>query len=148
METYDVAVVGAGPVGLYLALRVAQRGHSVVVLEKRPAPYPLPRAVHFDDEVARLLAQAGIAGELRGIIEEGDTYDWRNADHKTLLAFEWPGDGASGWPRMCMFCQPELEQVLSAKVAATPLITVRRGEEVVAIATGKDGPTLASMARR
>jgi 2-polyprenyl-6-methoxyphenol hydroxylase-like FAD-dependent oxidoreductase len=58
VETYDVAVVGAGPVGLYLALRVAQRGPSVIVLEKRPTPYPLPRAVHFDDETARLLAQA------------------------------------------------------------------------------------------
>lgn len=133
MDTYDVAVVGAGPVGLYLALRVAQRGHSVIVLEKQPAPYPLPRAVHFDDEVARLLAQAGIAAELRGIIEEGDIYDWRNADGRTLLRFEWAGDGDLGWPRMNMFCQPELEKILSARAGAEPLITVRRGEEVAAL---------------
>jgi glycine/D-amino acid oxidase-like deaminating enzyme len=48
----DVAIVGAGPTGLALAILLAQRGRSVVVLERFPAPYPLPRAVHFDDEMA------------------------------------------------------------------------------------------------
>ena len=37
--------------GNVLAILLAQRGRRVVVLERRPEPYPLPRAVHFDHEV-------------------------------------------------------------------------------------------------
>ncbi|MCX7912324.1 MAG: NAD(P)/FAD-dependent oxidoreductase [Dehalococcoidales bacterium] len=32
----DVAVIGAGPVGSHLALRLAREGHRVIVLEKKP----------------------------------------------------------------------------------------------------------------
>ena len=49
----DVAIVGAGPIGITLAILLAQLGRQVVVLERWPEPYPLPRAVHFDHEVGR-----------------------------------------------------------------------------------------------
>jgi len=60
----DVVIVGSGPVGLVLAILLAQRGRSVTVLERWPAPYPLPRAVHFDHEVGRILGACGIGPEL------------------------------------------------------------------------------------
>ena len=65
----EVAVVGYGPVGNTLAILLAQLGRSVVVLERRPEPYPLPRAVHFDNEVGRILQSCGIGEELRSITE-------------------------------------------------------------------------------
>ena len=75
----DVVVVGCGPVGLSLAILLAQRGRSVIVLERWPSPYPLPRAVHFDHEVGRILQSCGIGDELRAASEPAEVYEWRNA---------------------------------------------------------------------
>ena len=36
----------------------------MLVLEKHAEPYPLPRAVHVDDEVFRVLQAAGVADEV------------------------------------------------------------------------------------
>ena len=75
----DVAIVGYGPVGSSLAILLAQLGRTVTVLERWPEPYPLPRAVHFDHEVGRILQSCGIGDELRTISEPADIYEWRNA---------------------------------------------------------------------
>ncbi len=116
----DVMVVGAGPVGLTLAILLAQLGRSVLVVEQRPEPYPLPRAVHFDHEVGRILQSCGLGGDLRDIIEPAEVYEWRNAAGTTLLRFGRIGDGASGWPDSSMFNQPALEALLVARVDALP----------------------------
>lgn len=50
-----VVVVGAGPVGITAATLLAQRGIDVIVRKRHRAPYPLPRAVHLDDEIYRIL---------------------------------------------------------------------------------------------
>ncbi|MEP6560812.1 MAG: FAD-dependent monooxygenase, partial [Nakamurella sp.] len=54
-DHYDVAIVGYGPVGQTLATLLGRAGHTVAVIEKWPTFYPMPRAVHFDHEVARIL---------------------------------------------------------------------------------------------
>ena len=44
----DVVVVGFGPTGATLAGLLAQHGLGVVVFDKLPDLYPLPRAVGMD----------------------------------------------------------------------------------------------------
>jgi flavoprotein hydroxylase len=138
----DVAVVGAGPTGLTLAVLLAQLGRSVVVLERWPEPYRLPRAVHFDDEVGRLFQACGIGEQVRAVSEPAEVYEWRNAQGTTLLRFGRIGSGPSGWPFSSMFCQPALEGAIEARAAALPGIEVRRGTSVTAIEQGDASVTV------
>ena len=142
-DALDVAIVGYGPVGQTLAVLLGQRGWRVGVFEKQPAAYPLPRAVHFDHEVARILQAAGLGDELPALTEPADTYEWRNAGGDTLLVISSRGLGVSGWPEANMFAQPELERALDRRVRALPSVTVHRGAEVVGLQPGLEGATLA-----
>jgi flavoprotein hydroxylase len=139
---YDVAIVGYGPVGQSLAILLGQRGWRVGVFEKQPAAYPLPRAVHFDHEIGRILQAAGVADGLAGLTEAGDVYEWRNAAGETLLRFGSQTRGLSGWPEANMFAQPELERLLDARARSLPTVEVRRGHEVVGVHAGADAVEL------
>jgi len=156
-ETADVAIVGYGPVGAALAILLGQRGWRVRVLERWPEPYPLPRAVHFDHEIARVLQAAGVADTLAGRTEPGSIYEWRNARGETLLRIGREHASISGFPESNMFHQPELESILDARVHALTNVSVRRGCEVTqvwddgahahVVASGPDGDGLEVEAR-
>ena len=135
---FDVAVVGCGPTGLVTSILLAQQGHRVVVLDRYPEPYPLPRAVHFDHEVGRILQACGVGPEVRGIIEPADVYEWRNGTGTTLLRFGIAGDAPSGWPSSSMFTQPELEAILERRAHTLPSLEIRRGVEVASLVQHAD----------
>ena len=101
----DVAIVGAGPTGLALAILLAQRGRSVVVLERFAAPYPLPRAVHFDHEVARVLQAVGL-GRDSSRSQRATIYEWRRVRGRPCCASGVNRTGASGWPESTCAHQP------------------------------------------
>jgi 2-polyprenyl-6-methoxyphenol hydroxylase-like FAD-dependent oxidoreductase len=128
----DVAIVGYGPVGSALAILLAQLGRTVTVVERWTEPYPLPRAVHFDHEVGRILQSCRVGDELRTISEPADIYEWRNAAGTTLLRFGQAGDGPSGWPASSMFNQPAVEHLLDRRARQVG-VDVRRGVEVTGI---------------
>jgi flavoprotein hydroxylase len=125
----NVVIVGAGPVGLTLSILLAQRGHPVTILERHPAPYPQPRAVHFDHEVGRILQSAGIGDDLAELSEPADIYEWRNGEGLPLLRLGRVGPGPSGWPLSSMFHQPALEAALERRAQALG-VDIRRGSTV------------------
>lgn len=134
----DVIVVGCGPTGLVLSILLAQLGHSVTVLERQPALYPLPRAAHFDHEIGRILQSCGVGAELRDIIEPADVYEWRNGAGDTLLRFGWTGEAPSGWPVSSMFSQPQLEDLLNRRADELSSLTLVRGAEVCSVSQSHD----------
>src|SRR5262245_27290228 len=129
----DVALVGYGPVGQMLAILLGQRGWKVGVFEKQASAYPLPRAVHFDHEVARILQGAGLGEELPRLTEAADIYEWKNASGETLLLIGTKEMGISGWPEANMFAQPELEGARDVRARALRSVEISRGHEVVGI---------------
>ena len=65
-DQVEMLVVGAGPTGLTAANLLAALGLSTLVLERRPATSPHPKAVVIDDEFMRALDRVGVAARLDG----------------------------------------------------------------------------------
>ena len=103
----DVVIVGYGPVGQYLSYKLGRLGWTSACIERFPHAYAFPRAVHFDDEVARLFQSIGLDPENNPAIQQFDTpYRWVNADNEILLELDWRGTGRSGWHISNFFHQP------------------------------------------
>jgi 3-(3-hydroxy-phenyl)propionate hydroxylase len=135
-QARPVIVVGAGPVGATAALLLADAGIGVSMLERHAAPHPLPRAVHLDDEVARILYRAGVGDDFLASSRACSGLRLLDARHQVMAEFGRAATGVHGFPQANMFHQPDLEQLLLARVAAHPLITLHRTTEV----TGLDDP--------
>ena len=56
----DVAIIGAGPIGLMLANLLAAAGVDAAVIERNNGLVGLPRAIAYDAETLRLFAQVGL----------------------------------------------------------------------------------------
>ena len=123
----DVAIVGYGPVGQALAAMLGRAGHRVIVFERFQEIYRLPRAVHLDHEIMRLLQSVGLAEVLADEMVPVDDYRWLGADGELLLRFDRQGLAPSAWEGDYMFFQPELEAAIHRHACIPSGVTVERG---------------------
>lgn len=137
-----VVIVGAGPVGVACALLLAQRGISTVILERHREPYPLPRAVHLDDEVFRILQAIGVDDRFAPFTRPMPGMRLINGRRRVMAEFTRDTrDGRNGFPPDSMFDQPDLERILLEQAATIDLIDLRRGCEAVQVTSGEH-PTI------
>lgn len=130
-ETFDVVIVGYGPVGQMAAILLGQKGYRVSVFERWPQIYALPRAAVYDDETARIFHAAGATDVVLKVSEPvRGFYEWRNKAGETLLRLERTGPGRSGWPVANFFSQPQLQAVLDTRAKSLPTVEVNQGWEV------------------
>ncbi|BBX44155.1 bifunctional 3-(3-hydroxy-phenyl)propionate/3-hydroxycinnamic acid hydroxylase [Mycobacterium cookii] len=134
-EFVPVVIIGAGPAGLTAATLLGQYGVDCLVLDRHETVYPLPRAVHADDEVHRLLARLGIGEEFAAHSRPAMGLRLIDPDMRVLAEIpRSPQPSAThGFPPMNMFDQPELETMLRANLKRYSNVTLRGNVEVTAV---------------
>ncbi len=123
-----------GPTGATLALLLAQQGVSVIVLEREQGIYPLPRAVHIDDETMRVFQSVGIADSLSDKLRVNPGMRFVRADGELLL--DWPRPdtvAASGWYPSYRLHQPDLETLLRDALESQTDVDILNGRLVQAV---------------
>ena len=143
IEEADLVVVGLGPVGLMFSILMGQKGYNVVGIERWPSPYPLPRAVTFDHEIARILHTLGIDADNDSAINfHDDQYLWINKEGETLLEVDWISKANDTWRNRYWFSQPDLEERFRQMIKQMPNVDLRPGQEVIAFEQDADGGTV------
>jgi len=144
--TFDaqVAVVGAGPVGMTLAGRLAQLGVRVILLEQHPRHTGQgSKALCMQRETLEIWARLGIGERVasRGVQWNlGRTY-FRGRE---LFQVRLAGSNRDHFPPFVNINQTEVEEMLLARIAELPQVDLRWSHRLVGISQDADGVTLRS----
>ena len=131
MKKYDVVIVGFGPTGGTLANLLALQGFSILIIEKEKSFYPLPRAVHFDDEIMRVFQTIGITDKFlkHTIINKGTKF----VNSKNQVVLDWPRPRSiteNGWYPSYRFHQPDLERKLRRRLKDFKKVSIMQNTKV------------------
>ena len=128
-------IVGAGPVGAAAAILLAQRGVPSLLLDRYPTPYPLPRAVHLDDEVMRILQALGVAAGFAAVSRPGLGLRLLDARHRVMAEFRRdPAAGRTAARRPTCSTSPTWSACCARRVGRRcPLIEFRGGVTVTGV---------------
>lgn len=137
----QVAIAGAGPVGLTIANYLGQMGVSVVLIEKLESLIDYPRAIGIDDEALRAMQAVGLVDNVLP-----HTTPWHAMRFLTpkgrCFADIQPMTDEFGWSRRNAFIQPQVNAVLYDGLSRFPHVRCLFSREVEAFSQNSDGVTL------
>ncbi|WP_205346978.1 FAD-dependent monooxygenase [Pseudonocardia broussonetiae] len=152
-----VIVVGAGPVGLTLAIDLGRRGIPVTVVERKAAPADLPKMERSNARTMELFRRLGIADRVRAVGLPADVpmdvyVTTRVVDEPILhLAYPSPAeaaelarathDGSLPLESQQLVSQYALEPLLRDVAQEQPTVDLRYGCDVASFAQDADGVT-------
>jgi 2-polyprenyl-6-methoxyphenol hydroxylase-like FAD-dependent oxidoreductase len=154
MDT-QVIIVGAGPVGLTLAIDLGLRGLRCTLLEKKIEPQFLPKMERCNARTMDMFRRIGLADELReaGLTSDSamDVYIILSMTRAPLLHLKYPSvdaareqirqvnDGSSPLEPYQLISQYTLEPVLKRVAERIPAITVRYDTELMEFEQDEQG---------
>src|SRR5258706_4614376 len=145
MVETEVLVVGAGPVGLTLAVALGQAGVRCTLIERKDAPQFLPKMERCNARTMEIFRRMGIAGKVRaaGLRSDVpmDVFIVTALNRPPLLRHEYPSvdearrsidactDGTLPLEPYQLISQYTLEPLLKSIAETLPTVTVRYGCE-------------------
>lgn len=141
--SFDVAIVGCGPVGATMALLLGRRGLSVLVIESALAIYDKPRAITADHEALRVFQECGLADAIaRDTIPHPGT-DYQGLQGQVIKRFyPQPPPQPLAWEPSWMFVQPDLEAILRDGLRRQASVLLLEGHELLDFAESSAGVKL------
>ena len=137
----DIAIVGAGPVGLMIANYLGQCGVNVTLVEKLDSLIDYPRAIGLDDESLRTFQAVGLADNVLP-----HTTPWHAMRFMTpkgrCFADIQPKTDEFGWSRRNAFIQPLADRVLFEGLQRFDNVKVLFGRELEGIEQSDSGVQL------
>lgn len=150
-------IVGAGPVGLTLALALGRRGVRCTLIEKKAAPEFLPKMERCNARTMEIFRRMGLAEKVRaaGLAPDVpmDVYVALAMNEPPLLRLAYPSvtqakadiaacrDGSMPLEPYQLISQYTLEPLLKAECERVPAIRVRYGCEFVSLSQDAAGVT-------
>ena len=139
--TTDVAIVGAGPVGLMIANYLGQCGVNVTLVEKLASLIDYPRAIGLDDESLRTFQAVGL---VENVLPH--TTPWHAMRFLTpkgrCFADIQPKTDEFGWSRRNAFIQPLADRVLFEGLARFANVKVLFSRELEGFEQSESGVAL------
>jgi len=155
--TPEVVVVGAGPVGLTLAIDLGRRGVRCTLVEKKPAPEFLPKMERCNARTMEIFRRMGLADRIRAAGLDRrvpmDVYVALAMNEPPLLRLPYPSvaeaeaqiaacnDGSMPREPYQLISQYTLEPQLKAAAEQLPSVAVRFGVEFMSLTQDVGGVT-------
>ncbi|MDM4767330.1 FAD-dependent oxidoreductase [Pelomonas sp. SE-A7] len=141
LRRHAVVIVGAGPVGLTLALDLASRGQAVVLLDDNNSVSSGSRAVCYAKRPLEIWRRLGVSSEL---LERGVRWQVGKVFFGDSLAYQFDllPEAGHQLPAMINLQQYHLEQRLVEAALDQPLIDLRWKHRVKALEQGDEFATL------
>ncbi|CAM2162980.1 3-(3-hydroxyphenyl)propanoate hydroxylase [Paraburkholderia sacchari] len=137
----DVAIIGAGPVGLTIANILGLQGVRVTLVEKLDQIIDYPRAIGLDDEALRVFQSIGLADALLPHTTPDHWMRFVTKDGHCFASIE-PRTDEFGWSRRNAFIQPLADRVLYDGLDRFEHVEVLFGHSVDAFEQDAQGVTI------